>query len=105
MQLSIEGDRADNEILTKLHKNLEYIMDTAIHLMIVYHMVGAHTKVKVYGMKGKLTSLKKNEAIKDLLMFNKNIGLNRICYGILVAFCGASVCSSWFAQMIGEQAW
>ncbi|MBW0585324.1 hypothetical protein O181_125039 [Austropuccinia psidii MF-1] len=33
-QLSIEGGRADHEILTKLHKNLEDLMDTVIHLMI-----------------------------------------------------------------------
>ncbi|MBW0563649.1 hypothetical protein O181_103364 [Austropuccinia psidii MF-1] len=46
-QLSIEGFRADNEILIKLHKNLEDLMDTAIHLMIAYNMVRAHTKVKV----------------------------------------------------------
>ncbi|MBW0479952.1 hypothetical protein O181_019667 [Austropuccinia psidii MF-1] len=59
-QLSIEGGGADNEILTKPHKNLEDLMDTAIHLMIAYNMVFAHSKAKVYGMKGKLTSLKKN---------------------------------------------
>ncbi|MBW0493468.1 hypothetical protein O181_033183 [Austropuccinia psidii MF-1] len=58
-QLSIEGGGADNEILTKLHNNLEDLMDTVIHLMIAYNMVCAHTKVKVYGMKGKLTSSKK----------------------------------------------
>ncbi|MBW0539426.1 hypothetical protein O181_079141 [Austropuccinia psidii MF-1] len=58
-QLSIEGDWADNEILSKPHKNLEDVMDTVIHLMIVYNMVCAHTKVKVYGMKGILTSSKK----------------------------------------------
>ncbi|MBW0477430.1 hypothetical protein O181_017145 [Austropuccinia psidii MF-1] len=59
-QLSIEGGRVDNEILTKLHKNLEDLMDTVINLMIVYNMVHAHEKVELYGMKGKLTSLKKN---------------------------------------------
>ncbi|MBW0483101.1 hypothetical protein O181_022816 [Austropuccinia psidii MF-1] len=58
-QLSIKGGRADNEILTKPHKNLEDLMDTVIHLMIAYNMVHAHTKVKVYGMKGKLTSSSK----------------------------------------------
>ncbi|MBW0561327.1 hypothetical protein O181_101042 [Austropuccinia psidii MF-1] len=58
-QLSIEGGGADNEILTKPHKNLEDLMDTFIHLMIAYKMLRAHTKVKVYGMKGKLTSSKK----------------------------------------------
>ncbi|MBW0496373.1 hypothetical protein O181_036088 [Austropuccinia psidii MF-1] len=58
-QLSIEGSRADNEILTKPHKNLEDLMDTVIHLMMTYNMVHAHTKLKVYGMKGKHTSLKK----------------------------------------------
>ncbi|MBW0497039.1 hypothetical protein O181_036754 [Austropuccinia psidii MF-1] len=58
---------ADNEISTKLHKNLEYLIDRVIHLMIAYNMVGAHTKVKVNGIKGKLMSCKKNEAIKDLL--------------------------------------
>ncbi|MBW0483861.1 hypothetical protein O181_023576 [Austropuccinia psidii MF-1] len=66
-QISIEGGRADNEISTKPHKNLEDLMDTAIHLMIAYNMVRAHSKVKVNGIKGKLTSSKKNEAIKDLL--------------------------------------
>ncbi|MBW0522166.1 hypothetical protein O181_061881 [Austropuccinia psidii MF-1] len=58
-QLSIEGGGADNEILTKPHKNLEDLMDTVIHLMIVYNMVCAGTKVKVYGMKAKLISSKK----------------------------------------------
>ncbi|MBW0482446.1 hypothetical protein O181_022161 [Austropuccinia psidii MF-1] len=58
-QLSIEGGRADNEILTKLHKNLKDLMDTVIHLMISYNMVHAYMKVEVYGMKGKLTSSKK----------------------------------------------
>ncbi|MBW0493313.1 hypothetical protein O181_033028 [Austropuccinia psidii MF-1] len=58
-QLSTEGGSADNEILTKRHKKLEDLMDTVIHLMIVYNMVRAHSKVKVYGMKGKLTSSKK----------------------------------------------
>ncbi|MBW0522711.1 hypothetical protein O181_062426 [Austropuccinia psidii MF-1] len=33
-QLSIQGGGADNEILTKPHKNLEDLMDTVIHLMI-----------------------------------------------------------------------
>ncbi|MBW0515025.1 hypothetical protein O181_054740 [Austropuccinia psidii MF-1] len=33
-QLRIEGGGADNEISTKLHKNLEDLMDTVIHLMI-----------------------------------------------------------------------
>ncbi|MBW0564894.1 hypothetical protein O181_104609 [Austropuccinia psidii MF-1] len=58
-KLSIEGDRADNEISTKPHKNLKDLMDTVIHLMIAYNLVRAHTKVKVCGMKGKLTSSKK----------------------------------------------
>ncbi|MBW0522139.1 hypothetical protein O181_061854 [Austropuccinia psidii MF-1] len=58
-QLSIEGGRADNEILTKPHKNLEDLMDTVIHLMIAYNMVCAHTKIKVNGIKGKLKSSKK----------------------------------------------
>ncbi|MBW0477584.1 hypothetical protein O181_017299 [Austropuccinia psidii MF-1] len=58
-RLSIEGGGADNEISTKLYKRLEDLMDTAIHLMITYNIVHAHTKVKVYGMKGKLTSSKK----------------------------------------------
>ncbi|MBW0497194.1 hypothetical protein O181_036909 [Austropuccinia psidii MF-1] len=57
-QLSIDGGGADNEILTKLHKNLENLVDTVIHLMIAYNMVRAHTKVKVKGIKGKLTSSK-----------------------------------------------
>ncbi|MBW0563897.1 hypothetical protein O181_103612 [Austropuccinia psidii MF-1] len=35
IQLRIEGGGADNEILTKLNKNLEDLMDTVIHLMIV----------------------------------------------------------------------
>ncbi|MBW0557156.1 hypothetical protein O181_096871 [Austropuccinia psidii MF-1] len=90
-QLSIEGGRADNEISTKLHKNLEDLMDTVIHLMIVYNMVRAHTKVEVNGIKGKLT-ISKNEAIKDLLKCHKNLGINQICYGILAAFCVAGVC-------------
>ncbi|MBW0491165.1 hypothetical protein O181_030880 [Austropuccinia psidii MF-1] len=58
-QLRIEVGRADNEILTKPHKNLEDLRDTVIHLMIMYNMVCAHTKVKVYGMKGNLMSSKK----------------------------------------------
>ncbi|MBW0594085.1 hypothetical protein O181_133800 [Austropuccinia psidii MF-1] len=91
-QLSIEGGGADNEISTKPHKNLEDLMDTVIHLMIAYNMVCAHTKVKVNGIKGKLTNSKKNEAIKDLLMCHKNLGINQICYGILAAFCAAGVC-------------
>ncbi|MBW0510289.1 hypothetical protein O181_050004 [Austropuccinia psidii MF-1] len=75
-QLSIEGGGADNEISTKTHKNLEDLMDTVIHLMIVYNMVRAHTKVGVNGIKGKLTSLKKNEAIKHVLMCHNNLGIN-----------------------------
>ncbi|MBW0577919.1 hypothetical protein O181_117634 [Austropuccinia psidii MF-1] len=82
-QPSIEGGRADNEISTKPHKSLEDLMDTVIHLMIAYNMVRAHTKVEVNGIKGKLTSSKKNEAIKDLLRCHKNLGINQICYGIL----------------------
>ncbi|MBW0475098.1 hypothetical protein O181_014813 [Austropuccinia psidii MF-1] len=35
-QLSIEGGGADNELLTKPHKNLGDLMDTVIHLMIKY---------------------------------------------------------------------
>ncbi|MBW0569794.1 hypothetical protein O181_109509 [Austropuccinia psidii MF-1] len=58
-QLSSEGGGADNEILTKPHENLEDLMYTFIHLMIVYNMVCAHKKVKVNGIKGKLTSSKK----------------------------------------------
>ncbi|MBW0504598.1 hypothetical protein O181_044313 [Austropuccinia psidii MF-1] len=58
-KLSIEVGGADNDISTKPHKNLEDIMDTVIHLMIAYNMVRAHTKVKVNGIKGKLTSSKK----------------------------------------------
>ncbi|MBW0572459.1 hypothetical protein O181_112174 [Austropuccinia psidii MF-1] len=58
-QLSIEGGGADNEILTKPHKNLEDLMDTVIHLMIAYNMVRAHTKAEVNDIKGKLTSSKK----------------------------------------------
>ncbi|MBW0496341.1 hypothetical protein O181_036056 [Austropuccinia psidii MF-1] len=57
-QLSIEGAGAENEILTNPQRNLEDLMNTVIHLMIAYNMVHAHTKVKVYGMKGKLTSSK-----------------------------------------------
>ncbi|MBW0486649.1 hypothetical protein O181_026364 [Austropuccinia psidii MF-1] len=90
-QPSIEGDGAYNEILPKLHKNLEDLMDTVIHLMIVYSMVCAHTKVKVYGIKGKLTS-SKNEPIKHLFMCHKNLGINQIFYGILEAFCATGVC-------------
>ncbi|MBW0552606.1 hypothetical protein O181_092321 [Austropuccinia psidii MF-1] len=90
--LSIEGGGADNEILTKPHKNLKDLMDTVIHLMIAYNMVHAHTKVKGNGIKGKLTSSKRNEAIKDLLTCHKNLGINHICYGILAAFCEAQVC-------------
>ncbi|MBW0585157.1 hypothetical protein O181_124872 [Austropuccinia psidii MF-1] len=90
-QLSIEGGGADNEISTKPHKNLEDLIDTVIHLMIAYNMVCAHTKVKVNGIKGKLTSSKKNEAIKYLLTCHKNLGINQIFYGILVAFCAAGV--------------
>ncbi|MBW0484742.1 hypothetical protein O181_024457 [Austropuccinia psidii MF-1] len=91
-QLSTEGGRADNEIFTKPHKNLEDLMDIVIHLMIVYNMVRAHTKVKVYGMKGKPTSSKINEAIKDLFVCHKKLGINQICYGILAAFCEEVVC-------------
>ncbi|MBW0550852.1 hypothetical protein O181_090567 [Austropuccinia psidii MF-1] len=91
-QLSIEGGGADNEISKKLHKNLEDLMDTVIHLMIAYNMVRAHTKVEVNGIKGKLTSSKENEAIKDLLMCHKNLGMNQIFYGILADFCAAGVC-------------
>ncbi|MBW0495660.1 hypothetical protein O181_035375 [Austropuccinia psidii MF-1] len=58
-QLSIGGGGAENEISTKLHKNIEDLMDTVIHLMIAYNMVLAHTKVEFNGIKGKLTSLKK----------------------------------------------
>ncbi|MBW0581829.1 hypothetical protein O181_121544 [Austropuccinia psidii MF-1] len=58
-QLSIEGGGADKEISTELHKNLKDLMDTVIHLMIAYNMVCEHTKVKVNGIKGKLTSSKK----------------------------------------------
>ncbi|MBW0540904.1 hypothetical protein O181_080619 [Austropuccinia psidii MF-1] len=75
-QLSIEGRGADNEISTKPHKNLEDLMDTVIHLMIAYNMVRPHTKVKVNGIKDKLTSSKKNKAIKDLLTCHKNLGIN-----------------------------
>ncbi|MBW0561856.1 hypothetical protein O181_101571 [Austropuccinia psidii MF-1] len=98
-QLSIEGGGADNEISTKPHKNLEDLMDKVIHLMIVYNMVHAHTKVEFNGIKGKLTSLKKNEAIKDLLMCHKNLGLNQICYGILAAFCAVGTFGdAWVAK-------
>ncbi|MBW0510571.1 hypothetical protein O181_050286 [Austropuccinia psidii MF-1] len=75
-QLSIEGGGADHEISTKLHKNLEDLMDTVIYLMIAYNMVHAHTKVKVNDIKGKLTSSKKNEAIKYILTCHKNLGIN-----------------------------
>ncbi|MBW0539045.1 hypothetical protein O181_078760 [Austropuccinia psidii MF-1] len=37
-QLSIEGGGADNETSTMLHKNLQDLMDTDIHLMIAYNM-------------------------------------------------------------------
>ncbi|MBW0561072.1 hypothetical protein O181_100787 [Austropuccinia psidii MF-1] len=90
-QLSIEGGGADNEILTKLHKNLEDIMDKVINLIIAYNMVHEYKKVKVYGMKGKLI-FKENEAIKDLLACHKTLGINGICYGILAAFCAVWVC-------------
>ncbi|MBW0533957.1 hypothetical protein O181_073672 [Austropuccinia psidii MF-1] len=100
-QISIEGGRADNSISTKLHKNLEDQMDTVIHLMIAYNMVCAHTKVKVNGIKGKLTSSKQNEAIKDLLKCHKNLGINQICYGILAAFCAAGV----FGLMVCSDDW
>ncbi|MBW0468799.1 hypothetical protein O181_008514 [Austropuccinia psidii MF-1] len=58
-QLRMECGGADNKISTKPHKNLEDLMDTVIHLMTAYNMVRAHTKVQVYGMKGKLMSWKK----------------------------------------------
>ncbi|MBW0509646.1 hypothetical protein O181_049361 [Austropuccinia psidii MF-1] len=58
-KLSIEGGRADHEILTKLHKNLEDLMDTVIHFMTAYNRVHSHTKVEVNCIKGKLTSSKK----------------------------------------------
>ncbi|MBW0559541.1 hypothetical protein O181_099256 [Austropuccinia psidii MF-1] len=91
-QLSIEGGRADNEILTKPHKNLEDLMDTVIHLMIAYNMLHAHKKVKVHGILRKTHKLEKNEAIKDLSKCHKDLGINQICYGILVAFCVEGVC-------------
>ncbi|MBW0481315.1 hypothetical protein O181_021030 [Austropuccinia psidii MF-1] len=91
-QISIEGGRAENEISTKPHKNMEDPMDTVIHLMIAYNMVRAHKKVEVYGMKGKLMRSKKNEAIKDLLEYHKTLEINGIRYGILAAFCVAGVC-------------
>ncbi|MBW0545401.1 hypothetical protein O181_085116 [Austropuccinia psidii MF-1] len=75
-QRSIEGGGADNEISTKPHKSLEDLMDTVIHLMIVYNMVCAHKNIKVNGIKGKLTNSKKNEAIKDLLTCHKNLRIN-----------------------------
>ncbi|MBW0494235.1 hypothetical protein O181_033950 [Austropuccinia psidii MF-1] len=75
-QLSIEGGGADNEISTKPHKNLEDLMDTVIHLMIAYNIVRARTKIEVNGIKGKLTSFKKKEDIKDLLTCHKNLGIN-----------------------------
>ncbi|MBW0589715.1 hypothetical protein O181_129430 [Austropuccinia psidii MF-1] len=98
IQLIIEGGGAENEISTKQHKNLEDLMDTVIHFIIAYNMVHAHTMVEVNAIKGKLTSSKKNEAIKDLLRCHKNLGINQICYGILAAFCaegvrGLMVCS------------
>ncbi|MBW0512012.1 hypothetical protein O181_051727 [Austropuccinia psidii MF-1] len=105
-QLQIESGSADNEILTKPHKNLEDLMDTVIHLIITYNMVCAHKKVEAYGMKGKLMSSKENEAIKDLLMCHKNLRINYICYGILVAFCavgvgGLMVCSDdWKTSLV-----
>ncbi|MBW0554329.1 hypothetical protein O181_094044 [Austropuccinia psidii MF-1] len=58
-QLTIEGGGADIEISTNPHKNLQELMDTFIHLMISYNMEHADKKVEVYGMKGKLRSLKK----------------------------------------------
>ncbi|MBW0561822.1 hypothetical protein O181_101537 [Austropuccinia psidii MF-1] len=78
IQLSVKDGWADNEISTKLHKNLEDLMNKVIHLIIAYNMVHANTKVKVNGIKGKLTSYKNNEAIKDLLTCHKNLGINRI---------------------------
>ncbi|MBW0499182.1 hypothetical protein O181_038897 [Austropuccinia psidii MF-1] len=90
-QLSIEGGGADNEILTKPHKKLEDPMDTVIHLVMTYNMVCAHTKVKINGIEGKLTSLKINETIKDLLTCHKNLRINQTCHGILVAFCAVGV--------------
>ncbi|MBW0568276.1 hypothetical protein O181_107991, partial [Austropuccinia psidii MF-1] len=90
-QLSIEGGGADNEISTKPHKNLEDLMDTVIHSMIAYNMVRTHTKVEVNGIKGKLMSSRKNEAIKDRLTCHNNLGINQICYGILAAFCAVGV--------------
>ncbi|MBW0539828.1 hypothetical protein O181_079543 [Austropuccinia psidii MF-1] len=91
-QINIEGGGADNEISIKPHKNLEDPMDTVIHLMIAYNMARAHTKVKVNCIKGKLTNSKENQTIKDLLTCHKNLGINRIFYGILAAFCAARVC-------------
>ncbi|MBW0465755.1 hypothetical protein O181_005470 [Austropuccinia psidii MF-1] len=90
-QLSIEGGGADHEILTKPHKSLEDLMDTVIHLMIAYNTVCAHTKVEVNGIKGKPTSSKENEAIKDLLTCHKNLRINKICYDISAAFCASGV--------------
>ncbi|MBW0513089.1 hypothetical protein O181_052804 [Austropuccinia psidii MF-1] len=75
-QLSIEGGGADNERLKKPHKSLEDLMDTVSHLMIAYNMLHAHTKVKVYGILRQTHELEKNEAIKDLLMCHKNLGIN-----------------------------
>ncbi|MBW0464913.1 hypothetical protein O181_004628 [Austropuccinia psidii MF-1] len=53
IQLSIEVGGADNELLTNPQKKLEELMDKAIHLMIAYNMVRAHTKVKVYGIESE----------------------------------------------------
>ncbi|MBW0522065.1 hypothetical protein O181_061780 [Austropuccinia psidii MF-1] len=72
-QVSIEGSGADIEISTKPHKNLEDPMDTVIHFMIAYNMVCAQTKVKVYGMKGKLTSSKKMRPSKIFWHATRNL--------------------------------
>ncbi|MBW0572648.1 hypothetical protein O181_112363 [Austropuccinia psidii MF-1] len=58
-QLSIEGGGADNEILTKPHKNLEDLMDTVIHLMIAYNMVHAHKRSKSMALKANSQAQKK----------------------------------------------
>ncbi|MBW0490213.1 hypothetical protein O181_029928 [Austropuccinia psidii MF-1] len=64
-------------------------------------MVHPHTKVEVYGIKGKLTSSKKHEAIKDSLACHKNLRIIQICYGILASFCVAGACG----LMVGSDYW
>ncbi|MBW0545829.1 hypothetical protein O181_085544 [Austropuccinia psidii MF-1] len=96
-QLSIDGGGADHEILTKPHKNLEDLMDTVIHLMIAYNMVCAHTKVKVNGIKGKLTSSKKRGHQRSFDVSQESWNKLNLLWYVSSFLCGKG---SWFDGML-----